>query len=63
MEGVAWQEIRKLNIRTFKVSVVLWLFFQPQYIMAKSTGPPLPFLMCSTLVHSSGGFLPFGRVP
>jgi hypothetical protein len=43
MEGVAWQEIRKLNIRTFKVSVVLWLFFQPQYIMAKSTDRPCQF--------------------
>ncbi len=44
--------------------------FQHQYIMAKSTGRPLPIVMmancdvlCSALVHSSGGFLPLGRVP
>lgn len=60
---------KKTQYSYFKVNLVgIMAVFQPPYIMAKSTGRPCqlwwwPIVMCSTLVHSSGGFLPFSRVP
>lgn len=68
MEGVAWQEIRKLNICTLK-SVWYYGCSSPSiyYGQINLVAPCQLWwwliVMCSALVHSSGGFLPLGRVP